>query len=214
MARDAEWLDRLARDREPAFVLRSHGWAGPTLTVGRVQTLDPELLAGAQAAGVEVARRPTGGGWLLHVPGDISLTYLVAGPLKSGGLRGAAADVAAAIEAGLGAAGRQGRVQSADGGAPGREDVCFSRTDREEVSDGGVKVAGVALVLRKRSALVQTAVPSVPARGACMEFARRWDPERERAVERLEGLDIDVFLGAAERALAARVSAGIGRCVT
>lgn len=191
MARDGAALEALARDRQPPFVLRAHGWSVPTLTAGKVQPLDARLLADAACAGVLVVRRPTGGGWLLHLPGDVSISYLEAGPVGSGGLRAAAARIGSAIARGLEAQGVQGRVQQPDGpGAAGRSDVCFARVDREEVAEEGVKVAGVAVGVRRRAVLAQTALPlATPRQSALADFAARWDPRRELAVERLRGVD-------------------------
>mgnify|MGYP006293321023 CR=1 FL=1 len=206
MARDAVLLDVLAERRTPPHVVRAHGWTRPTLSVGRVQRLGIEMLADAREAGVAVVRRPTGGGWLLHLPGDLSVSYLAAGPLRSGELRGAAATIAGGLSQALVRAGRGGRVQRPEGGVGTRSPVCFARIDREEVSDDGIKVAGVAIVLRRRAALAQTALPLVPAPDPVLEdFAERWDPQRRLAVERLSGLDPGPLSVDTARAVAAAV---------
>lgn len=203
MARDAVLLDVLAERRSPPHVVRAHGWTRPTLSVGRVQRLGDELLEDAHRAGVEVVRRPTGGGWLLHLPGDLSVSYLVAGPLRSGQLRGAAATIAAGLSQALVRAGRRGRVQRPESGVSTRSAVCFARVDREEVADDGVKVAGVAIVLRRRAALAQTALPLEPPGDARLEgFAERWDPQRRLAVDRLLGLDPERLAEGSSRSLA------------
>lgn len=208
MARDTVLVDVLAARRAPDGLIRSHGWRAPTLSAGRVQPLDRALLRDADAAGIDVVRRPTGGGWLLHLPGDLSITYVVAGPLRAGGLRGAAATIAEGIAAGLGATGRSGRVQQPGEGRSARASICFAQVDREEVADGEVKVAGVAVVLRKRAALVQTALPSAdaaPERVAA--FERRWDPRRALAVERLRDLDHERAFDAVAERVAGEVGA-------
>jgi hypothetical protein len=208
MARDALLADVLAERRAPEQLILAHGWSVPTVSAGRVQPLDPRMLREAREAGIDVVRRPTGGGWLLHQPGDVSLTYVAAGPLRAGGLRGAAATIADGIAAGLAAAGRSGEVQRPGRGPGARAAVCFAQVDREEVADEGVKVAGVAVVLRRRTALVQTALPCVPARPAPVAaFAERWDPRRALAVDRLLGLDHERLFSAVIDRIAERSGA-------
>ena len=90
MARDESLVRHLARTGTPAIVLRRHGWLRPTLSLGRGQALPEGLLEAAAALAVEVVRRPTGGGWLLHLPGDLALTTALSGPLRSGDFRRAA----------------------------------------------------------------------------------------------------------------------------
>jgi lipoate-protein ligase A len=80
MALDVALMARARRTGET--VLRTYGWAGPTLSLGRNQRArglyDEE---GLRRAGVDVVRRPTGGRALLH---HREITYSVAAPVPEG----------------------------------------------------------------------------------------------------------------------------------
>ncbi len=84
----------------------------------------------------------------------------------------------------------------------GRAEVCFERVDREELTVGGVKVAGVALARVRRAALVQTAVPLVPAPPELASFVADWDAARPAAARVLAGLEE----GALHRAMVAALA--------
>ncbi|MDQ7006825.1 MAG: hypothetical protein Q9Q40_06300 [Acidobacteriota bacterium] len=171
---------------------RVHGWVGPTLTLGRGQRPPDELLKHAERRGVEVVGRPTGGGWLLHLPGDLALTGAFPGPLGRGDLRGCARVVGRLIEVALASCGLPAGVvdgQAVAGPGPGRAEICFQRADREEVVVGDVKAAGVALARVHGAVLIQSAIPLVAPPDALRAFADRWDPARQAAVRRLGGVD-------------------------
>jgi len=205
MAREAELAERARRGEGAAWILRIHGWADPVLTLGKTQDPPPELRAEARAAGVVLARRPTGGGWLLHLPGDLAVTLVARGPLGPGDFRGTARLVGEAIAAALARRGTAARAAPAAASPPGtgRAEVCFQRVDREEVKSGSTKVAGVALARAGRAALVQAAIPLVPAGGPLSAFESRWDPRRAAAVGRTAGVG--------ERSLAAALGEEIAR---
>ncbi len=192
MARDAAITHAMGDGGTPEFFVRSHGWRQPTLTIGRTQALPAALLEESSRLGVALVRRPTGGGWLLHLPGDLSMTYVVAGPLGPGELRGAAGGLALAIAGALSLAGREARVQAAHPASKSsRAMVCFERLDREEVAVKDCKVAGIALARVSRSALVQSAVPLQPEDSALAGYVSRWDPQRTAAASTLAGLPGD-----------------------
>lgn len=192
MARDA-FLARAAREGDgPRLLARAHGWSAPVLTLGRTQQPDESLMDAARHVGIEVVRRPTGGGWLLHLPGDLSVTFVVRGPLGPGEFRGAARLIARAISSGLQRAGRQAVVYTGLTRPASRAEICFERADRDEVVVDDVKVAGVALARFGRAALVQTAIPLVSAaQPALAGFAERFDTRRASAVLSTAGLDAD-----------------------
>ncbi|RMG43782.1 MAG: hypothetical protein D6718_11300 [Acidobacteria bacterium] len=167
---------------------RTHGWANPVLTLGRTQRLGAAAAGELAAAGVEAVGRPTGGGWLLHLPGDLALTLAVPGPLARGSLREAARATGALIVEALRSLGVEASL-APGAHPPRRAEGCFSRADRDEVVAGGVKVAGVAVARCRSGLLVQAAVPLVPAPEALAAVAERWDPQRARAVERLAGIE-------------------------
>lgn len=57
--------------------MRIYQWERPTLSVGRFQSVSPELTARAAASGIPIVVRPTGGQAILHA-GD--LTFSIAAP--------------------------------------------------------------------------------------------------------------------------------------
>ncbi|NJN64959.1 MAG: hypothetical protein HC882_08845 [Acidobacteria bacterium] len=156
---------------------------------------------------MEIACRPTGGGWLLHLPGDIALTFCVAGPLGAGAFRLTARHIAHAIAAGCSTNDRDAVVFTGLSIPASREEVCFERADRDEVVLGDVKVAGVALARLGRSALVQTAVPLMsPGDANIRSFARRFDAMREAASAALAGRDSESIVAATIDALSRRLN--------
>ncbi len=82
MARDVAILETVAAG-ESAPTLRLYGWDPPCLTLGKHQGTDVADLEFCRSAGVDVARRPTGGRALLH---HLELTYAVVAPLGTGPL--------------------------------------------------------------------------------------------------------------------------------
>jgi lipoate-protein ligase A len=193
MARDESLVRYLGRAGEPAIVLRSHGWQRPTLSLGRGQKLPEPLLAEAVLAAIDVVRRPTGGGWLLHLPGDLALTTALAGPLRSGDFRRAARMTSQSIALGLAACGRPAIVFAGLTHPASRAEVCFQRADRDEILLGPTKVAGVALARFGQCALVQAALPLVPAPPELAAFAERWDGRRGAAAAECVGIDRDTL---------------------
>ncbi len=216
MARDQALVEAARDGQAPEAIVRGHGWTSPVLSLGRGQKLPSDLETDAADAGVALVRRPTGGGWLLHLPGDPSLTLVRGGPLSPGDLRRATRTVAQAIADALEALGLPAVVFL--GGPPGlppgsapapglsasgspaaharatREEICFRRTDRDEVTVDGVKVAGVALARQGRAAVVQSAIPlALPAPGPLAAFAARWDPDRAAALRALRGVTAEAL---------------------
>jgi len=212
MAREAQLAERARAGAGPRWTLRFHGWADPVLSLGKTQDRPGDLEEAARAAGVGLVRRPTGGGWLLHLPGDLAITLVARGPLRAGELRGTARLLGEAIASALDRLGLAARAAVATVTPPGagRADVCFQRVDREEVTAGSTKVAGVALARVGRAALVQAAIPLVPAEERLAAFEARWDPRRREAVVRTAGLDAARLAAAVEEAIARRLSAEAG----
>jgi lipoate-protein ligase A len=189
MARDEELVRRLRNGEGPPRLLRGHGWSRPVVSLGRAQEPPADLVAAAREAGVPLVRRPTGGGWLLHLPGDLSVTWAVRGPLGPGDFRQTARFVARSIAGGLERTGVAAVVFMGLAAPASRAEVCFQRTDRDEVVVDGAKVAGVALARFGRSALVQTAIPLQPAAGPLARLAEQFDPERGAAAARLARIE-------------------------
>ncbi len=77
MARDTAILGAVV-DGEAPPTLRLYGWSPPCLTLGRHEAPPSRALEFCRAAGIHVARRPTGGRALLH---HLEVTYAVVAPL-------------------------------------------------------------------------------------------------------------------------------------
>jgi lipoate-protein ligase A len=123
--------------------LRLYTWQRPSISLGYRQPLPPWLERCAPA-GVDVVRRASGGGCVVHA-GD--LTYAVVGPSDARDLpadaRGSYEWIRRALVAGLRAAGLDAR---GSGGAPraDRLDLCFAGATGFEVELAGRKLVGSA----------------------------------------------------------------------
>ena len=124
-------------------VLRLYRWERPSLSLGYRQKAPP-WLARAGPLGVEVVRRASGGGSVLHA-GD--LTYAVVAPVPAAGLpgdmRGSSRWIQALLLDGLRAAGIDAQpalpVPRAE-----RADVCFAGSTGTEIDCAGAKLVGSA----------------------------------------------------------------------
>ncbi len=75
MACDAELLASLEADQTP--ILHHYGWSVPSLTYGYfVSPFDYLAKEGVEALGLEIARRPTGGGLIFHTC-DLAFSFLL-----------------------------------------------------------------------------------------------------------------------------------------
>jgi lipoate-protein ligase A len=202
MERDRRLVGALRRTPGHASRARTHGWSEAVLSVGRTQRIPPDVLDQARSAGARVVRRPTGGGWLLHLPGDLSLTYADPGPLGAGDFRATARRVARALAGALEEQGVPAVVLLGLARPRERAEICFERADRDEVVVGSTKVCGVALARFGRAALVQSAVPLAEASAELAALAERVDPKRAAAAAALRGTEPERAASAALRAVA------------
>jgi lipoate-protein ligase A len=165
MERDLELLRR----GEPA--VRLYGWRPAAVTLGRGQAEDVVDVAAARAMGLDLVRRPTGGGALLHdehevtyavvlphgfpgLPADLAGSYaFVTAPLVAC-LRTLGVD--ARIERGHGARGTEGssRMGSPKGSPDDADDLCYLRREGVHVTARGRKISGGAQ-RRTSAALLQ-----------------------------------------------------------
>jgi lipoate-protein ligase A len=152
MALDDSLMARARRTGER--VLRVYTWATPTLSLGRNQAVRGRVNAdAARALGVALVRRPTGGRALLH---HREVTYSVTAPLeRDDSVREWYGAINAVL---LDALARLG-VEAEPAVTPGRTPLpstasCFVQADEGEISVGGRKLVGSAL-LRREDALLQ-----------------------------------------------------------
>ena len=170
MALDEALLDwYVAHGADAPPTLRLYGWNPAALSLGRFQraadACDREYL---RAERLDLVRRPTGGGAVLH---EHERTYAVAGRLGEGPFPGgvigtygriAQALVAAYETLGIG-------VRAAPGSARAPRDAgasCFAAPSAHEILWRGRKLAGSAQVRRGRAFLQHGSIPL------------RLDPER------------------------------------
>lgn len=154
MACDEALLDSLASGAgRPA--LRLYEWAPACLSIGALQPGAQVSWDQCARQNVEVVRRPTGGGAVLHVPG-YELTYAVVAPaghpLVSGDIRTSYRKISAVLRAGLELLGLQ--LDEPVPSKATRSAACFAASAAYELTAGGRKLAGSAQ-LRRGGALLQ-----------------------------------------------------------
>ncbi len=151
MATDAALLKACEEGEFSTPTLRVYGWSRPTLTVGHSQNLERDVDSGlAQALGVDVVRRPTGGRALLH---SKEVTYSIVAPFGACGLRVHLKDIfedisrylmAGLVRLGIPAgamAWQDVRQRRAPGG---RSAACFAELHFGEITVKGKKLVGSA----------------------------------------------------------------------
>lgn len=173
--------------------LRLYGWQRPTLSLGYAQDADAVVdFALADASGIEVVRRPTGGGAVLH-DGANEVTYSIVAPERAlpGGVVEAYRLLAEALVAGLAELGI--RADLAEQVAPfeERSSVCFETPSRYELLVAGKKTVGSAQCRRHERVLQHGAVPLRldPVRAVSVLRTDDRADLRRRLAEHASGLD-------------------------
>ncbi len=132
--------------------VRLYEWREPAVSLGFRQA-EPEWLGRCDALGVQVVRRVTGGGAVLHA-GD--LTYAVVAPTDAtelpGDLRGSYEWIRARLVAGLARAGLVASASPARAGAD-RLELCFAGATGYEIELDGEKLVGSAQRRTRRAFL-------------------------------------------------------------
>ena len=152
MAIDQALMARARRTGES--VLRVYTWSAPTLSLGRHQStrgrIDPRV---ARELGVSLVRRPTGGRALLH---HREVTYSVTAALaRDDSVRSWYASINTVLLRALRALGVDAKTAAVSGRTPLPSTAsCFVRPDEGEITVGGRKLVGSAL-LRLEGALLQ-----------------------------------------------------------
>ncbi len=146
----------------PPPTLRIYGWSPAALSLGRSQRVDvacePEALL---REGIDVVRRPTGGGAVLH---EHERTYAVVGWLGTGGFpRGVAGTYARIARALVASVSRLGVAAVAAApvrqGPSGPDRWCFERLGTSEIAAVGRKLVGSAQARRRRAFLQHGSIP-------------------------------------------------------
>jgi lipoate-protein ligase A len=152
MARDEARL--LATERGASPALRIYSWKRPTLSLGAHQSAADVDLHACRRLGVDLVRRPTGGGAVLH---HHEVTYAVTGRLGEDPFpRSVVAVYEVIAEALVAAMARLGVIAEASRAAVGGRAPahCFGAPSSRELVAQGRKLAGSAQ-LRRREAFLQ-----------------------------------------------------------
>src|SRR5438067_7976157 len=149
MAVDEVLLDGVAAGTTPPTI-RFCGWAPPCLSVAYFQLFDVVDVDGCRALGVDVVRRPTGGGAILH---DRELTYSVALPASvlghDGGVLPSYYRLSLALQDGLRRLGVPATLAPESAGSSAAHGpVCFDRPSAHEILLQGRKLVGSAQMRR------------------------------------------------------------------
>ena len=125
-------------------VVRLYGWRPACVSLGRAQTEAEVDLDAARAWGLDVVRRATGGGAILH--NEDELTYAVVLPLDAPGLprdiAGTFAHLSAGVVEGLRILGVPAEIESVADNT--REALCYVRRQGTNVVARGRKISGGA----------------------------------------------------------------------
>ena len=138
MARD----EALLAEAQP--VVRLYGWRPAAVSLGRAQTEAEVDLDAARAWGLDVVRRATGGGAILH--NETEVTYGVVLPLDHPGLprdiSGSFSFLSAGVVEALRALGLPAEIESVPDNT--RETLCYVRKQGTNVMVNGRKISGGA----------------------------------------------------------------------
>ncbi|MBP7864756.1 MAG: lipoate--protein ligase family protein [Acidobacteria bacterium] len=167
MARDAFLLERAGEPGEPFTVLRLYRWAVPTLSLGNKQVAERTAdIAFCRERGIDVCRRPTGGGAVLH---HLELTYAVVSSYREcfqPGILGTYLSLSRALQRGLALLGVPAEVEEKDPRAALRPDnfvkspvPCFTSTSHYEITVAGKKILGSAQKRTKTAFLQHGSIP-------------------------------------------------------
>jgi lipoate-protein ligase A len=154
MALDRALLRRSIEASRTEPVLRIYAWQPPTLSVGAKMDLPEAVRRRCDAAGVDMVRRPTGGGCVLH---DGDLTYSVVAPDAGRSVLEAYRWVARGLIAGLGVLGVAAVV--AEHPASGRPLDCFQAATGADLAVAGRKLCGSAQLRRAGWFLQHGSIP-------------------------------------------------------
>jgi lipoate-protein ligase A len=135
-------------------VVRVYGWDPPALSVGAKVELPDDVRQRCAQAGVQIVRRATGGGCVLH---DRDVTYSVVAPEAGRSVLEAYRWVAACLTAGLGLLGIEASV--AEHPALGLPLDCFAVATGADLEVGGRKICGSAQVRRRGWFLQHGSIP-------------------------------------------------------
>ena len=160
-----ETLVQVLRWPEQPVLLRVYSWDQPAVTYGRSQSPE-DLPAAWRNQGIPLARRPTGGGAILHSMEELTYALALSRQLLPGGLR--LPDLPVQFHQWLGdEISRSGfldrsRLSQFHGWSKEAVSLCFSSPVCGDLFLDGRKAAGCAIRAWKQGILVQGSIQGVP----------------------------------------------------
>ena len=164
---DAELLARAIANSDPSVVVRIYEWSAPALSVGKNFDVDEATRRRCEAAGVELVRRPTGGGAVLH---RHDVTYSVVAPDTGGGVMSTYRYVAQGLLAAFKQLGIDAEV--IEHSARPNTLACFASPTGADIAVGGRKICGSAQLRRDGFFLQQGSIPLRDIRRETAELLR------------------------------------------
>lgn len=154
MEKDARLAQEVRAGRSEA-ILRTYGWVQPCITLGRIQRIE-DLPSQLRDSGLPMVHRPTGGGAVVHQPGEV--TYAVA---AQGGGVGRVRDFPQQLHSELKRIlGMPLEICPPQGKGP--VTVCFSQPVCGDLLYQGKKIAGSALRAWRDGFLLQGSLQGFP----------------------------------------------------
>lgn len=151
MALDRALLRAYQRGELNSPLLRVYAWDPPALSLGYHQSVRDLDLSRLRAQRIDLVRRPSGGGAVLHWR---EWTYAVAGPLGIPGLGGGFREIYASLAGSLvEALNRLGVAAQSEGTGGPESFLCFESLHGHEISVGGRKLVGSAFRQTRRAFL-------------------------------------------------------------
>jgi len=135
MQRDLELL------AEGLPTIRFYGWAPACVSLGYPQPESDVDLEAARELGIDVVRRPTGGGAILHAEDEVTYSVILPRSMAPGDLFASYRFVAQGVRNALASFGLEGSWLE---GHTGRDPLCYMREEGVSIGVDGRKISGGA----------------------------------------------------------------------
>ena len=194
MALDEAILEACIIRGSQESVLRIYTWSGPSLSFGCNQRLTRAIYQRAISSGLDMVRRPSGGGAVLH---DQDLTYCLVAPDPGGSTLDVYRWAAKGVLAGFRALGIMAEV--VDNSGPADAMACFARSTGADIAVSGRKICGSAQVRRRGWILQHGSIPlNDSRRQAALIFGEGAKSDSTCLSELVPGIDWETAAAAFE----------------
>lgn len=126
---------------------RFYGWKDDCITLGYSQDLFDEIdVAGSSAMGIDLSKRPTGGGLVFHSKDDFTFSFVFSVDRSSNAFRSAYESTSRIVKTVLKKIGIEPDAGASwiVGPEEANGNICFSRAMSHEITVSGKKIAGIA----------------------------------------------------------------------